>query len=567
MNPSTLLAAVIVDELIRQGVAHAVLSPGSRSAPLAMALHADRRICLHVRIDERSAGFFALGLAKASRAPVVVACTSGTAAANLHPAVVEADLAGVPLLILTADRPPELRGTGANQAIDQLGLYGGAVRWFCEVGTPDAVPDAQTYWRSLTSRAVAEACGRLGRAPGPVHANLAFREPLTPNGDEVAAGGRAAGRPWTHTDAPELAPSQAVADGLARDVSGAARGLLVIGDTTADPQPLLGLAEALAWPVLAEPQSGARTGDQAITTYDLLLRDDAFAEAYRPDLVLTVGKVALSKTLLARLGPDMRQILVDPHGDWLDPRRALSQIITADPAQLATAVTARLAPRDDRSWLDGWLDAERRVRTAVDEALDAEDVPSEPRTARDLAALVPHGSVLTVASSMPVRDLNTFMAARQGLRIAGNRGASGIEGFCSTALGVAAAHDGPAFALAGDLSLLHDQNGLLPVPGSLPDLVLVVVNNDGGGIFNFLPYTADPSFETVFGTPHGVDFARLAAGLGVGHRRLERAADLGALLATSQAAGGVQLIEVRTNRHANLTLHQGLLEIAYAALP
>jgi 2-succinyl-5-enolpyruvyl-6-hydroxy-3-cyclohexene-1-carboxylate synthase len=566
VNPSALLAAVIVDELIRHGVIHAVVSPGSRSAPLAMALHADRRIRLHVRIDERSAGFFALGLAKASRAPVVVACTSGTAAANLHPAVVEADLAGVPLLILTADRPPELRGTGANQAIDQLGLYGGAVRWFCEVGTPDAVPDAQTYWRSLTSRAVAEACGRLGRAPGPVHANLAFREPLAPHGDE-AAGGRAGGQPWTRTVAPELGPSQAVTDALARDVSAAARGLLVIGDTAADPEPLLGLAEALAWPVLAEPQSGARSGDQAITTYDLLLRDEAFAENHLPDLVLTVGKVALSKTLLARLDSDVRQVLVDPHGGWLDPRRALSQIITAEPAQLATALTSRLASRDDRSWLDGWLDAERRVRIAIDEALDVEEVPSEPRTARDLAALVPHGSVLTVASSMPVRDLNTFMAARQGLRIAGNRGASGIDGFCSTALGVAAAHDGPAFALAGDLSLLHDQNGLLPVPGGLPDLVLVVVNNDGGGIFNFLPYTADPSFETVFGTPHGVDFARLAAGLGVGHRRLERAADLGALLATSQAAGGVQLIEVRTNRHANLTLHQGLLEIAYAALP
>ncbi|MBA3622185.1 MAG: 2-succinyl-5-enolpyruvyl-6-hydroxy-3-cyclohexene-1-carboxylic-acid synthase [Actinomycetota bacterium] len=565
MNPSTALATVMVDEFARHGVVHAVLSPGSRSAPLALALHADDRVRLHVRIDERSAAFFALGLAKASGTPVIVACTSGTAAANLHPAVVEADLAGVGLLVLTADRPPELRGTGANQTIDQLGLYGGAVRWFCEVGTPDAAAGSEGYWRSMASRAAGEARGASGRPPGPVHLNLTFREPLAPAGDEASAGGRGGDRPWTRTAVPDVVASEAVTDELTREASAATRGLLVVGDTAADPEPLLDLAEVAAWPVLAEPQSGARTGAQAITTYDLLLRDDAFAAAHRPDLVITVGKVALSKALLAWLSPDARQILVDPHGAWLDPRRALAQVITADPGPLAASMTARLAPRLDRTWLDGWLEAEGRVRTAIDEALDAAQAPNEPRTARDLAALVPHGAVLTVASSMPVRDLNSFAAARRGLRIFGNRGASGIDGFCSTALGVAAASDGPAFALAGDLSLLHDQNGLLPVPGGLPDLVLVVINNDGGGIFNFL-YAGHPAFEAVFGTPHGVDLGRLAAGLDVGHRRLDRAGDLGDALTVAGAGGGVQLIEVRTDRDANLALHQRLSEIASAAL-
>jgi 2-succinyl-5-enolpyruvyl-6-hydroxy-3-cyclohexene-1-carboxylate synthase len=572
VNPSTVLATVLVDELVRQGVAHAVLSPGSRSAPLALALHTDDRIRLHVRIDERSAAFFALGLAKASGAPVVVACTSGTAAANLHPAIVEADLAGVPLLVLTADRPPELRGTGANQTIDQLGLYGGAVRWFCEAGAPDEVPGIQMYWRSLASRGVAEARGGAGHPPGPVHVNLAFREPLVSSGDDKQVSGdhptarhRRQGQPWTRVVPADPAPAEEVVTGLVDEVAATPRGLLVVGDTTADPDPLLAFARAAAWPVLAEPQSGARAGDEAITTYDLLLSDPSFAQAHRPDLVITVGKTGLSKALLAHLGPDVVQILLDPYGGWLDPRRALSRIIAASPSRLAAALTARLPRRDDRAWLDGWRSAEQRVRTALDEALDAEHVPSEPRTARDLAALVPDGSVLTVASSMPVRDLNSFMAARGGLRVLGNRGASGIDGFCSTALGIAAAWNGPAFALAGDLSLLHDQNGLLPVPGGLPDLVLVVLNNDGGGIFNFL-YAGHRAFESVFATPHGVDLARLAAGLGVGHARLERAADLGKALAAGRAAGGVQLIEVRTDRNANMALHQRLVGIAHSAL-
>lgn len=597
-NAGEALATVLVDELVRHGLTDACLAPGSRSAPLAIALHADPRVRLHVRLDERSASFFALGLAKASQRPVAVACTSGTAAANFLPAVVEADASRVPLLVLTADRPPELRGTGANQTVDQVKLYGDAVRWYTEVAVPEDAPGVVVYWRSLASRMVAEARGSLGGAAGPVHCNLGFREPLLTSGSAPPAvagrrgaaqgfreplDGRPAGAPWTTVNARGTPPAAGDVRWLTERLQSTQRGLLAVGDTRSDPRPLLALAEAAAWPVLAEPQSGARAGSHTIAAYDLLLRDDRFAAEHRADLVVVVGRLGLSKTLLARLDASVPQVLLDDGGGWLDPQRSLSRIVAADPGMLAAAVTGALTPRPASAWLASWQAADRAAREAVDAALDAEPVPSEPRVARDLTALAPDGAVLTVASSMPARDVNTFMAPRDGLRMLANRGASGIDGFCSTALGVAAAHDGPAFALAGDLSLLHDQNGLLPVPavapardgGSAaapsdpaPDLVLVVLNNDGGGIFSFLPQAQLPgAFEPLFGTPHGVDLRRLAAGLGVGHTLLERADDLSQVLAAARAGGGVQLVEVRTERAANRVLHERLAAVAAAALP
>ena len=566
--PSPLLAAVLVDELARAGVTDVCLAPGSRSAPLAMAVYADDRIRLHVRHDERSAGFLAIGLAKISHRPVAVVCTSGSATANLHPAVVEADTARVPLLVLTADRPPELRGTGANQTIDQIKMFGSAVRWFCEMGAPDA--DLVTYWRSATSRACGEARGALGGPAGPVHLNLGFREPLVPEaGDspDAALGGRPGGDAWTATGEFRPAPSAADLAWLSERIQATERGLLVVGDTDTDPRPLRALAAAAGWPLLAEPPSGARGGDHAITVYDHLLRDAPFAAAHDPDLVVLVGRLGLSKALLARLSPDVPQVLIDRDGAWLDPQRAIRRVITADPAVTAAAVVDDLLDRPASAWLTSWLRAEAVVRAALDEVLDAEARPSEPRTARDLAAALPGGAALTVASSMPVRDVAMFMAGRDGLRIIANRGASGIDGFVSTAMGVAAAHDGPAFALAGDLSLLHDQNGLLPPPSGRPDLVIVVLNNDGGGIFSFLPQARHPrGYEALFGTPHGVSIERLAGVYGAGYRLLENAADLADAVLGASAAGGIHLVEVRTDRAANRALHHRLEAAALRAL-
>jgi 2-succinyl-5-enolpyruvyl-6-hydroxy-3-cyclohexene-1-carboxylate synthase len=340
----------------------------------------------------------------------------------------------------------------------------------------------------------------------------------------------------------------------------------VVGETTAPPQAVLDLATAAGWPIVAEPFSGARQGAHAVSTAVLLLGDEGFAAAHRADVVIRLGRVHLSRQVGRYLAAAGRQVLVDPDGAWLDPERGADRIVAADPGRICAAVAARRGPpRPPGEWLRGWQAAEQRARAAVDALLDDEDAPSEPRTARDLAACLPDGSLLVAASSMPVRDLDLFAAPRGGLRVLGNRGASGIDGFVSTALGVALVNDGPVAALAGDLSLLHDQNGLLLA--NRPDLVLVVVNNDGGGIFSFLPQARFPgSFEAVFGTPHGVDFGHLAALHTCGYERVERAEALPGMVAAARSAGGVQILEVRTDRAANVALHERLRQAVSAAV-
>lgn len=558
MNPATALARVLVDELARGGVTDAVVAPGSRSAPLAMALAADDRVRCTAMIDERSAAFYALGLAKVTGRPAVVVSTSGTAAVNFHPGLVEASHSRVPLVALTADRPPEQRDTGANQTVDQLGLYGSAVRWFCEVGVPEERPGVAGYWRSVVSRALAEA---TGSPAGPVHANVAFREPLVPEEGEGFAeplDGRPDGRPWTRVSRASRQATPETLDRLADQAQRTERGLIVAGDGGGDPHAVVLLAERLGWPLIAEPTSNARFGEHALSTAHALANADDFAATHRPDLVLQFGKPGLSRGVGRLVGPDGAHVLIDADGEWLDPHRSLGEVVAADPAALATRLAATEPVRGPSGWLASWCEADRRARRVIDEALDAQDAPSEPRTARDLAEALPDGALLVGASSMPVRDLDAFMRPRTGLRLLGNRGASGIDGFVSTALGAAAAHDGPTAALAGDLSLVHDQNGLLL--SDPPDLVLVVVNNDGGGIFSLLPQAAFPEhFEAVFGTPHGVDMGQLAATYGCEHTLLERAVDLPAAVGDAHAAGGVQLLEVRTDRAANAALHQRLL--------
>ena len=432
------------------------------------------------------------------------------------------------------------------------------------------------YWRSLAAQAVA-VC--RGRPPGPVHLNLAFREPLVPEpGDELvsAPGGRPDGRPWTAAGPSVTHASEKTVAALADRMAAVERGLLVVGDTpiavatagerTARPtagdtsavgEALRVLAEAAGWPLLAEPLSGARTGDHAISTGHHLLAGERFAAAHRPDLAVRVGRIGLSRHVLAYLDASVPQVLIEPDGAWLDPTRVLAEVIAADPVAMCTAVAKRLPSRPATAWLDGWRNAERRARATIDRLLDDDDIPSEPRTARDLAAALPDGGVLVAASSMPVRDLDQFMAPRGGLRVLGNRGASGIDGFVSTALGVALAADGPTAALAGDLSVLHDQNGFLLA--DRPDLVIVVANNDGGGIFSLLPPAGHPhSFERLFATPHGVDFARLAALYGLAHTRVARASELVPAVRAARNAGGVALVEVVTDRAANAALHHRL---------
>ncbi|MEX1178733.1 MAG: 2-succinyl-5-enolpyruvyl-6-hydroxy-3-cyclohexene-1-carboxylic-acid synthase [Nitriliruptor sp.] len=585
-NPSHALALVLVDELARCGVTDAVLAPGSRSAALAMALHDDPRVRLHVEVDERSAGFLAVGLGRGSGRPAAVVVTSGSAVANLHPAVIEADTGGVPVLLLTADRPPELRGTGANQTIDQLHLFGRSVRWFHEVGVAEDRPGSVAHWRSVTARAVATAVGLAG-PPGPVHLNLPFREPTVPASDDgrVRAEpftspleGRGDRRPWVEVArAPRRANDDELA-ALAGRMLSTERGLIVVGATAVGVEdvagPIHALARAAGYPVIAEPASNARIPG-ALAHAHHLLGHPGFTGAHRPDLVVRVGRTGVSRHLSAVLGPGIPQVLVDPDGAWHDPDRAIAELVLADVGATCATLAAQLAVRASSEWADRWADADAAARQAIDAVLDGDDLPTEPRVVRDLAAALPDGTTLVVGSSMPIRDLDQVLVPREGLRIVANRGASGIDGVVSTALGVAIADAtsegpdrGPTVALVGDLTFLHDANGLLLSPGlERLDCTFVVLDNDGGGIFSFLPQAAYPgSFERVFGTAHGRDLAHLAAFHGLGYHQLEAAGDLRGLLATTRRRGGLHLVHVRTDRAANRQLHERITRTVHDTL-
>ena len=545
LDPAVALARVLADELSRCGVTEAVVSPGSRSAPLARALWAHPGITVHVRVDERSAGFLAIGLARGSGRPAVVVCTSGTAAANLHPAVLEAHHDRVPLILLTADRPPDLRGTGANQATDQIKLYGAAVGFFAELGAPEWRPGQVAYWRSVVCRAVVAA------RTGPVHVNVALRE--TRSGGDAdrwpeSLGGRAGGAPWT------VAPRSAAPR---VDVAVPARGLVVAG-AGADPAAAVAFADAAGWPLLAEPHSNARYGGNALSSYVDLLAHPATRLTLSPDAIVTCGRPGLSRELLGRYG-NVPNTVVDPNTAWDDPTRDAAMVVPALGRPLP------IGPPDP-SWLARWRARDRVARTALDAALDTGGL-TEPRVARDVAAQVPDGSMLFVAASMPIRDLDRTMRPRAGLTVLANRGLAGIDGAVSTAVGAALAHraagGGRSYGLLGDLSLLHDQNGLLlGLSEPEPDLTIVVVNNDGGGIFSLLDHatTAD-GFEALFGTPHGVDLAYVAAAAGWPYARVT---DPGQL--TDQLAlPGARIVEIRSAREPNAALHRHLRrEIASA---
>jgi 2-succinyl-5-enolpyruvyl-6-hydroxy-3-cyclohexene-1-carboxylate synthase len=562
VNPSTAFGLAFCDELARCGLREVVLAPGSRSTPLAMAfgdLEREGRLRLHVRIDERSAAFTALGLAKASRRPAAVLCTSGTAAANFHPAVIEADESAIPLLVLTADRPPELRSTGANQTIDQIKLYGSAVRWFCEAGVPERRSGAAAYWRSLACQAWAQASGRAGGLPGPVHLNLALRDPLTPDLAEQTGPedwpeslhGRPDGQPWTRFEPPGTPVGQL-------QLPWTERGVVVCGDGGYDAAPLVELAERAGWPVLAEPSSGARCGPNALPAYQYLLATPQFIGAYRPDVIVSAGRPGLSRPQSALLAaPVGRHVVIGQGpGRWADPQRAATDV--------AAGIRLSGTPAGTTPWLDAWLRADDAARRAVDAVLDDEDRLTEPRLARDLVLGLPEDALLWAASSMPVRDIDLHAVTRADVRILASRGASGIDGTVSSAVGAALAHGGPAFALLGDLAFLHDGPGLALGPAEpRPDLCLIVVNNDGGGIFSTLEQAAfTVSFERLFGTPHGAGLDHLAAAFGLPYQRLDQPEDLGKALPGT----GLRIVEAKTDRAAGAALRGRLREAAAGAV-
>jgi 2-succinyl-5-enolpyruvyl-6-hydroxy-3-cyclohexene-1-carboxylate synthase len=559
-DATTAFATVLVDEWARAGVTDAVVAPGSRSAPLALALARDDRIRVHVVLDERSAAFRALGIGLATGRPAVVCCTSGTAAANFHPAVIEASHARVPLVVCTADRPPELRDTGAGQTIDQTHLYGRAVRWFCEPGPPGDEPGAGATWRAHASRAVAAASGPPA---GPVHLNLAFREPLVPSGAPlVEAPGRAGGEPWTRSTTGRRAPADGDVARLARHVRANPRGLLVAGwGAGVAPETAERFAAAAGWPVLADPISQLRTGSHAVSTYEALLRAPGFVAARRPDLVVRVGAALTSKVATAWLDA-IPQALVDPFGEWLDPHHAANERYAVDADQLLRAVTGELGAPVRSDWLDDWLRAEALARVVVDRVLDASDGPCEGLIARELAAALGNGTTLMVASSIPVRALEWCMAPRTGLRVLANRGANGIDGFLSTVVGVASASPAPTVALCGDLCFLHDVNGLL---GATAPATFVVIDNDGGGIFSYLPPAELPEFEALFATPHGLDLVEVARAHGAYAERIDDAGKL--VESVLVPADRPRVFVVPVDRQASVGRHRALWDAVRAQIP
>jgi len=556
--------ATLVDEWVRAGVTDAVVAPGSRSTPVALALAADSRLRLHVHHDERSAAFLALGLGKASGRPAVLVCTSGTAAAEFHPAVVEAHQAEVPMVVCTADRPPELRDVSAPQTIDQNRLYGPAVRWFCDPGVPDAA-QAET-WRSLAARAVADASAPV---PGPVHLNLPFRDPLVGDAGDLPPA-RSGDEPW-HRAAmgrPTL-DDEAVAElALALDTH---RGVIVAGEGSGDGVAVHALADAAGWPVLADPRSDARVPVPAtIAAFDALLRDERFAADHAPAVVLRLGRPPASKVLtqwLARSGAVEVQVASTPA--WVDPTHSSAWRVVADPDALCLALADRVRGASVTPWLARWRRAEQRAQDALTDVLAAHPEVTEPGVARALVASLPDGATLVVSSSMPVRDVEWYAAPRTGVRVLANRGANGIDGVTSTAVGVALATQASTALLIGDVALLHDSNGLLGAARRGIDLTVVVVDNDGGGIFSFLPQASElpgDRFETLFGTPHGVDLGALTAAHGIPSTDVAEADQLGATLAGTVASGGVRLVRVRTDRDLNVKVHDELHAAVSAAL-
>ncbi|HYM57392.1 MAG TPA: 2-succinyl-5-enolpyruvyl-6-hydroxy-3-cyclohexene-1-carboxylic-acid synthase [Solirubrobacteraceae bacterium] len=549
------------DELARCGLREACTSPGSRSTPLVLSLVREERIRSTSHLDERCGAFFALGLAKASGLPVVLACTSGTAAANYAPAVIEAHEARVPLIVLTADRPPELRDLGAGQTIDQVKLYGGAAKWYLEVDDHPAKPERVRWLRQLACRAYWTA---LDGRPGPVHLNFSLREPLVLaeplSADEPGGGGRDGGRPWVTRPRTLVSPAPALLDGLQAQLDAHPRAVIVAGRAERDPglgPALADLADRRALPLLAEPLSGARRGAAAIAHYDALLRDPGFASAQAPVLVLRFGDLPTSKPLRQWLqGLEALQVSFDSEAAWQDPAGRVGTIVTADPRLVVEALAARVRrPTRERGWLDAWRRADRTAAAAIAETLDG---LSEPRVAAELGVRLPAGATLVVASSMPVRDVETFFPVRDDPpRVLANRGANGIDGTVSTAFGVAAAAAGPVVLLTGDVALAHDVGGLLAAPRLGLRLVIVVLDNDGGGIFNFLPVAREGAdFETHVATPHGLDFAHAAALYGCGFERATDPAGFRAALERALAAEGSTLIVVRTERGANVELHR-----------
>ncbi|WP_276272019.1 2-succinyl-5-enolpyruvyl-6-hydroxy-3-cyclohexene-1-carboxylic-acid synthase [Haloarcula litorea] len=564
-NANTLWAETLVAELVAGGVDAVCVSPGSRSTPLTVAVAEHPAVTVYSHLDERSSAFFALGRARRTGEPTPLICTSGTAAANFHPAVIEASQAGVPMLLLTADRPPELTDSGANQTVDQEKLYGDAVRWYRDLPEPEAEPRKVRMLRTTAARGLAAA---TGADPGPVHLNCRFRKPLEPtvevdgdepegvpddwaDGDAPAAEGRDGPFVRTARGRSELAAGDVAR--VARAVERADRGLVVAGPAhdglSADA--LATLADATGFPVLADPLSDLRFGRHVEAVdppvcggYDAYLGSSATEPWPDPEVVLRFGASPTSKPLRHYLRDAAgRQFVVDPRGGWPEAEFTATDLLVADEDATARAVAERVTAPGSTAWRERFEAAERAHWSTVESALDGPYW--EGGVLADVAALAPDPATAFVANSMAVRDLDRFGRPRTAdLTVLGNRGASGIDGITSTALGAGSATDDPLVLVTGDLAYYHDMNGLLALERCGVDATVVLVNNDGGGIFHRLPIEDHPTFEEQFRTPHGLDFAPTGDIYDLAFRRATDREAFTEAFTASVSGEGTQVVEV-----------------------
>lgn len=581
-NPSTLWATIFVEELARAGIKTAVIAPGSRSTPLTLAFAAHPEIRVVSLLDERSAAFFALGIGLAAGLPAALVCTSGTAAANFYPAIIEANYSHVPLLVLTADRPPEIRESGANQTVDQIKMYGGQVRWFVDAALPENHPAPLTlrYLRSLAGRAVA---ATMGLPPGPVQINFPFRKPLEPlplPGFEPPADllPRPKDAPFARVTRGRMHPTPEQLAGLTEAMASAQRGIIVCGprcpeavgfDRSSEnelhstslrdfPARVADLARGAGFPLFADALSGVRFGPQIANApilggYETFLPALLRAGLEAPDVVIHFGAPPISARLndwLTALPLSTRRFAIRESGDWQDDAYTTSDLIWAEPECVSESLLnfqrSNEFPRNPP-----WLAAFQQAETQTWQIIKAASQPTwfEGAILTDVAELLPSDGVLFAASSLPVRHLDQFAAPRmERIRPFANRGASGIDGTISSALGVASVSDRPLVLVIGDLAFYHDLNGLLAFQRAGVKATIVLINNNGGGIFRRLPMAQfDPPFTDLFLTPHGLDFEPLVRSFGVGYTRADDRESFRKIFAASAGSGMPVVIEVQTD--------------------
>lgn len=562
----TAYIAAFVDELSQMDIKHAVISPGSRSTPVSMLLASHPSIKTHINIDERSAAFYALGLAKATQNPVALICTSGTAAANYYPAVVEANLSRVPLIVITADRPHELRDVGAPQTINQIHLYGDHVKWFSEMAVPAGAESDLAYVRNISRRAVIEA---KKKPAGPVHLNMPIKEPLIPDMKEDYYH---AGR-FSHTVASDfdtgcLQVSQATLDKLASELDRNQKGLIICGEIhdAAFAEKVIQLGKQLKYPILADPLSQLRTSSKSadiIDCYDSLLKVEAVKGELKPDIIIRFGAMPVSKPLMLFLKAcrEAIHIVVDSGSGWREPAGVPASFIYSDEAWLCKQLTELVSAKESNKWYTDWTVLNRQVKRVLTSLRDEERL-NEGKVFLELQDVTPVDCQIFVSNSMPIRDCDTFFHTHKSDRkIHCNRGANGIDGVVSSALGVSAVGL-PTLLVIGDLSFFHDLNGLLAAKMLNGNITIIVINNDGGGIFSFLPQAAEKEhFEELFGTPHGLDFSHAVNMYGGEFTRVRDWEHFRQAVSGSFEKEGINVIEVQTNREENVQLHRKLQNI------